>query len=208
MDVAAATVDPTLLTAIVAVVVPSLAFRYSLRQDKARWLREQRAECYVDLLTEAYAEKEYFGWEVSDDAEREVSRETYVDLRLPRLERARLGSRGAIFGSKRVLGIFKRLQLEALTASLSEPRDHAERSTAKAQVAETFSELESAIRREIGAEDIWVDAEGSSEHAASRCTDARPPRRDSGAARWGAGLWARFRRLRPLAWLRRSRPAS
>jgi hypothetical protein len=39
------------LAAIIAVVVPWVAFRLALRQDRARWLREQRAQLYVDMLT-------------------------------------------------------------------------------------------------------------------------------------------------------------
>ena len=42
---------PALIAAIIAVVVPLVSFRLALRQDHSRWLREQREELYVDLLT-------------------------------------------------------------------------------------------------------------------------------------------------------------
>src|ERR1700750_1672316 len=85
------------LAAIIAVVVPWMAFRLALRQDQARWLREQRAQLYVDMLTEAYAEQQYFQNATADDETRERMREHFTDLRLAPVERARLGARGTIF---------------------------------------------------------------------------------------------------------------
>ncbi|MFF3312989.1 hypothetical protein [Streptomyces sp. NPDC002952] len=38
------------LAAVVAIAVPWLAFRYALRQEHARWLREQRSVLYADML--------------------------------------------------------------------------------------------------------------------------------------------------------------
>jgi len=38
---------------IIAATVPYMTFKLALRQDQARWLREQRSQLYVDLLTEA-----------------------------------------------------------------------------------------------------------------------------------------------------------
>lgn len=37
------------------VAVPWLTFRYSLRKDRAAWLRDRRAAVYIDLLVEATA---------------------------------------------------------------------------------------------------------------------------------------------------------
>ncbi|WP_406274833.1 hypothetical protein OH779_40275 [Actinacidiphila glaucinigra] len=42
------------LAAIVAVWVPWLAFRFALRQERLRWLHEQRAQLYTEMLTEAF----------------------------------------------------------------------------------------------------------------------------------------------------------
>jgi len=50
---------------IIAVTVPWMTFRLALRQDQARWLREQRAELYVDLLTEAHAETQWLEYELA-----------------------------------------------------------------------------------------------------------------------------------------------
>ena len=45
---------------IISIWVPRRTFRFALRQDQNRRVFEQRAQLYVDLLTEAYAEKEYW----------------------------------------------------------------------------------------------------------------------------------------------------
>jgi hypothetical protein len=104
---------------ITAVVVPWLTFRLAFRQDQARWLREQQAQLYADLLTEAFAEKEYLQYVTADDQTRERMRAHFTDLRLGPQERARLGARGAIFGSKTVSASFNRLQDEGQAIMLS-----------------------------------------------------------------------------------------
>jgi hypothetical protein len=73
------------VAAIIAVSVPWMTFRLALRQDQVRWLREQRAQLYADLLTEAYAEQQYFDYQIADDDTREQMRKYFVDLRLPPL---------------------------------------------------------------------------------------------------------------------------
>jgi hypothetical protein len=66
------------LATIIAIWVPWVAFRLALRQDQARWLREQRAQLYVDLLTEAHAEKEHLEYTLADDDTRESMRRYYT----------------------------------------------------------------------------------------------------------------------------------
>src|SRR2546428_6525719 len=94
------TLVPSAIAVIVAIVVPWFTFRLALRQDRLRRLRDQRAQLYVDLLTEAHAEKEFFEFDIADNETRELMSVHRTDLRLPPLERSRLGSRGTIFGSK------------------------------------------------------------------------------------------------------------
>ncbi len=147
------------LAAIIAVSVPVMTFRLALRQDQVRWLREQRAQLYVDLLTEAYAEQQYFDYEIADDETRERMRRYFVDLRLPPLERARLGARGTIFASRTVNRLFNRLQGEALNVTLTaRPRHEGDRLVARMRVAGALDELQAAIRRELGADAISLDA--------------------------------------------------
>ena len=137
------------LAVIVAVVVPYWTFRLALRQDQARWLREQRAQLYVDLLTEAYAEQEYLHYAIADDEAKEWMRVHFTDLRLPPVERARLGARGTIFGSKAVNKLFNRLQGEAGRATLRPQMDMGGQTIVRMQVAGTMDELEAAIRNAI-----------------------------------------------------------
>src|SRR6266545_8350407 len=142
------------LAAIIAVSVPVMTFRLALRQDQVRWLREQRAQLYVDLLTEAYAEQQYFDYEIADDETRERMRRYFVDLRLPPLERARLGARGTIFASRTVNQLFNRMQAEALDPMLKPIRHEGDRTAVRVRVAGTLEELQAAIRQELGADDI------------------------------------------------------
>jgi hypothetical protein len=90
------------IAAIIAIVVPWLAFHLALRQDHTRWLREQRAEVCVDLLTEAYAEQQWLEFDMADDDTRQSWAAHFHDLRLPPLERARLGVRATMFASRTV----------------------------------------------------------------------------------------------------------
>jgi hypothetical protein len=159
------------LAAIVAVSVPWMTFRLALRQDQVRWLREQRAQLYVDLLTEAYTEQQYFEYEIADDDTRERMRRHFVDLRLPPMERARLGARGTIFASQTVNRLFNRLQGEALNITLTAwPRHEGDRLVARLRVGEAFDELQAAIRRELAADAISLDAA-----TATAAGEGRPP---------------------------------
>src|ERR671910_493661 len=96
--------EPETYVAItVAVVVPVLTFRFALRQDRERWLRDRRTDLYVDLLTEAHAERQYLEDEILlDPGEHDEDgggARHLVDLRLPAFDRARLGARGTAYGS-------------------------------------------------------------------------------------------------------------
>jgi hypothetical protein len=98
------------LAAIIAITVPWMTFRLALRQDQTRWLRDQRAQIYVDLLTEADAECEYLAYVMALPETSATMRTIYTDVRLPPLERARLSARGTIFGSHAVNRLFNELQ--------------------------------------------------------------------------------------------------
>jgi hypothetical protein len=145
------------LAAIIAVAVPWVTFRLALRQDQVRWLRERRADLYVDLLTEAHAEREWFGLEIADDETREFAQRHFVDLRLPPFERARLGSRGNIFASRTVNRLFNQVQDVALSHTRPAPKNHGERAMARVRVGEAFDELQDAIRYEMGVDLIRLD---------------------------------------------------
>lgn len=66
MDANAVAIGSAIIAAIIAITVPWFTFRLALRQDQQRWLREQRTELYVDVLTEAYAEEHYLQYTTTD----------------------------------------------------------------------------------------------------------------------------------------------
>ena len=134
-----------------------MTFRLALRQDQVRWLREQRAQLYVDLLTEAYAEQEYVLYAVAGDETRERMRKHFTDLRLPPVKRARLGARGTIFVSKTVNSLFNRLEGEGMAATLGPQRDEGQQMTVRVRIGGALDELQAAIRRELGADRIPLE---------------------------------------------------
>jgi len=82
-------------------------------------------------------------------------RKYFVDLRLPPLERARLGARGTILASRSVNRLFNRLQAEASTSLfITHPRHDGDRLVARVRVGRALDELQAAIRRELGADTI------------------------------------------------------
>src|SRR6266571_2761071 len=66
MSQTALTLAPSAIAVIIAVVVPWFTFRLALRQDRDRRQHDQRAQLYMDLLTEAYAETKQFEHEIAD----------------------------------------------------------------------------------------------------------------------------------------------
>ena len=146
---------PSVIAVVIAVLVPWFTFRLALRQDRIRRLHDQRADLYIELLTEAYAEKDYFEYEIEDDETRERMRSYRRDLRLQPPERARLGARATIFASREVNRLFTTLQAQALAATLAgRPKDEAERLAARLRVGQAFDGLEAQVRREIGTDEI------------------------------------------------------
>ena len=108
-----------LLATVVAVVVPWATFRFAMRQDQVRWVREQRSELYADMLAEAYAEQEWLKFETAPAETQERARKSFTDMRLARAERARLGARGSILGSRPVNRLFNQVSGEALRLLMS-----------------------------------------------------------------------------------------
>ena len=135
-----------------------MAYRLTLRQDAIRWLRERRAQLYVDLLTEAHAEQAYLAFVTSSDTAREQMREAFAatDTRLPPLERARLGASGSVFGSPQVRGLYDLLMAEAWPVSVNPGRFRSDEARMRvlARTAGLLGELEAAVRRELGADRI------------------------------------------------------
>ena len=103
-------------------------------------------------------------------------------VRESELERARLGARGTIFASRTVNRLFNRLQGEALNITLTAPPRHErDRLVARMRVAGTLDELQVAIRRELGADAISLDAGTAT--AATAAPDTGPPHPDRKSTR-------------------------
>lgn len=150
---------PSLIAAIIAVVVPLVSFRLALRQDHSRWLREQRAQVYVDLLTEAYAEQQWIERDMEDEETRKRFGSHYTDLRLPPLERARLGVRATMYGSRTVNSLFNRIPAEAFWGKpLGRKPDDGDRIAMRVRVGAIADELQAVIRQEMRSDDLLPTA--------------------------------------------------
>jgi hypothetical protein len=107
---------------------------------------------------QAHAEQFYLSFVTSSDAAREQMREVFAetDTRLPRVEKARLGARGSVFGSPQVCGLYDLLMAEAWPVSVNPGRFRSDeaRMQVLARTAGILGELEAAIRRELGADRI------------------------------------------------------
>lgn len=149
------TLVPSAIAVIVAVAVPWFTFRLALTQDGLRRLHDQRAQLYVDLLTEAFAEQKYFDYDIADDETRARMLPHFHDLRLPPLERARQGSQANIFASAAVIRLLNVLLGQALGATLiGRPKNEAERLMARLRVGEAVDALQAQVRREMGTDKI------------------------------------------------------
>lgn len=158
MDAAAAVaIGAAVLAAIVAVLVPWFTFRLALRQDHQRWLREQRTALYVDLLAEAHAEARYIMHATAEPEVRELAAELFkaIDTRLPPADRARLGARGSIFGSRAVNRLFNELQAAGSQATLA-PGNGDGGLAVSFRVDDLFDKLQDAVRHELGADRIGL----------------------------------------------------
>jgi hypothetical protein len=153
-----------LLATVVAVVVPWATFRFAMRQDQVRWVREQRAELYVDMLAEAYAEQEWLKLETARPEIQERARKSFTDKRLAPVERARLGARGSIIGSRPVNQLFNQVTgdgLRLLISSRIENDPDAIQMLVDLRLGGLIDELREAIRRELGADHVPLDALGA-----------------------------------------------
>ena len=112
----------------------------------------------MDLLTEAHAGQFYLGFVTSSDTAREQMREVFAetDTRLPPLERTRLGANCSVFASPKVRGLYDLLFAEAgpVTVNPARFRSDEARMQVMARIAGILGDLEAAIRREFGADQI------------------------------------------------------
>jgi hypothetical protein len=142
------------LAATVAVVVPWVSFHLALRQDHIRWLREQRAKVYVDMLTEAYAEQQWLEHHTLSQELRDRPGSRFNDLRLPPLERAQLGVRASMYGSQQANRLFNLMQAEAFWTMPFGEIDAGQRSVLRVRIGRVLDELSAMIRKEMSADKL------------------------------------------------------
>lgn len=140
-----------------------VGYGFGVRQDKEKWNREQRAALYVDLLVEGYAEQQWVLGELAhvemvliDEEETDprssertaewvATRDRLLpDLRLPPMDRARLGARMAAYGSPAVTKAFNAIGRQLAPFSTDHPQIR------RIRTQEAFDRLEAQIRRELG----------------------------------------------------------
>ena len=122
----ATSVTTVVVTAVPLLLLATLGFWLALRQDEVRWLRDKRADLYIDLLIEGYAEHNWVREELTAMEIREISDENgtdydagrraeddwrdrigrLTDTRLPTSERALLGARMSAFATVEVRRLF------------------------------------------------------------------------------------------------------
>ena len=110
-----------LISVIVVPYAAWTAYQFGVRQDRQKWLREQRAELYVDLLVEGYGEKQWCIGHLHRDmidasepgdqygrvAEWKRDRDQLTpDVRLEPAARAKLGARMAACSTPEVARLF------------------------------------------------------------------------------------------------------
>jgi len=142
--------------AAIATAVPWLAYRLNLRRDAIRWLRAQRAQLYVDMLTQARAQQFYLSVITGSDTPRMRKVFAETDTRLPPLEAARLGARCWLFGSPEVLGLYELLFAEAWPVEVYPGRFRSDEARLRVlrRTAGILGDLEVAICRELGADQL------------------------------------------------------
>ena len=135
-----------------------MAYQLNLRRDAIRWLRAHRAQLYVEMLLQARAEQFYLSFITSSDPARKGMAEVFdeEDTRLPPLERARLGANGTVFASPEVRGLYELLFAEAWPVELDPGRFRSDEARLEVlgRTAGILGDLEAAVRRELGADQI------------------------------------------------------
>ena len=135
-----------LLAAVVAVTVPLVTFRMTLRLEKLKWLRDQRAKLYAELIANAIAECEPY-------RKADAAPERIQQLSLPPRERAELGARAMMFASDRVRRAWMRIAAYAEAHPPPKTFTDEEQHHAQQLLHDHFTALLDAVRDEMSAPD-------------------------------------------------------
>jgi hypothetical protein len=160
----ATSVTTVVITAVPLLLLALLGFWLALRQDEVRWLREKRADLYIDLLVEGYAEHNWVLNELTAMENRENADKNGTDhdagqravddwpgrsggptdIRLPPVERAVLGARMSAFGTVDVIRLFN-----AIGACSPLPPVRGQAAALKVRLAMAWDALEGGVRAEL-----------------------------------------------------------
>jgi hypothetical protein len=148
-------ITSVILATSVGLAVPFMAFRFALRQEHIRLIREQRTALYADMLVEAQAEQQWLRWWIAG-ADTAGEGPPFEDIRLSNLERARLGARGTALGSSTVNGLFNQLMgimgRIHLQRTMGQMHSDAAQMALNVQAGAAHDALEAAIRAELNAD--------------------------------------------------------
>lgn len=157
------------LATLVAICVSWLAFRFALRQEQVRWLREQRTQLYVELLAEANSQVSWashtrlersqaqYGVRMEPgemdelDGEEDEPDPCADDPRLTPQEKRLLWARANVFASDAVVELWGKTRFDEW-ADLLEGGTRVGRNEAELHLA--YLELITTIRAELGTERI------------------------------------------------------
>ncbi|TDQ05462.1 hypothetical protein [Labedaea rhizosphaerae] len=151
-------ISSAIIAGVVSITVPQITFNFTRRLEEDRWRRGQRSQLYIDLLSEAHAEKSWFLGELSD----RYRLTPKVDTRMSPTDRVRLGARCTQFASDDVQRKFNKIGAIILGYDLGLDRAVPEDEDAQnlpsirlgnqiavqRELAAAFNELEQAIERE------------------------------------------------------------
>lgn len=139
------TVAQLVVPLVGALVIALVGFWLALRHDAIQWSRQRRAELYIDLLAEGFAELSWMEHTLTEIEMGEPLPHPFVESRLPPRERSLLGARTLAFASRDVARRFHAVSFNPLVTREMAP-------ATKIKVRLAFDDLEKQIRRELRAD--------------------------------------------------------
>ena len=135
-------------TIAVALIVPVLAYQFALRQENRRWLREQRAALYLDLLVEIDAEQDWATFHNRSEQDQQEAR--YQDHRMSPKDRKHLDARVVAYASPQVLALYTRFTAEWLSIVVSPALEgHHRQYAAEVSTREGLARIRERVRFEL-----------------------------------------------------------
>lgn len=138
---------PVVGAMLVAVVAAVIGFGLALQQDKRRWVREKRAELYIDMLSEAYAEVQWINETTRPADDRFPA--SMPDTRMSPAERVRLGARATAYATPGVTKLFNEIGRGFMGYTFV-PHEDGDAIAQRVITDRAFAALEDRIKLELG----------------------------------------------------------